>query len=321
MGQGGPSRAGVVRSIDAVLGSRLLAGSFRALTGGRLRILGYHGVSDRVRFESQMLHILDHYEPVGAESVSAAMKGGAVRDRSAWVTFDDADPSVVENALPVLKRLGIPATMFVCPGVVGTDIPYWWQIVEEYESSREVELIGATPREGWLAFLKRAEDSNRREVVDAMSESLTLARGSSPTRRQITVGELEEFAAHGTLGNHTWDHPCLDTCSAEEQTNQIVAAHEWLRSTFEPRHLLFAYPNGNHAGTSEHVLRDLGYDLATLFDHRLGRRDQNPLRLSRIRTSDTAAPGRYAALVSGVHPAAHRVRSHLPSAFAPGHGM
>ncbi len=310
MGQRGISRAGGVRSIDAVLGSRFLTAPFRRLTRGRLRILGYHGVADPIVFASQMQHLVDNYDPVTPEQLIAAWNGGTIPPRAVWVTFDDADPTVIDHALPVLRRLAIPATLFVCPGVVGTDTPYWWQVVEDYENTADVEAVGGRPATGWLAYLKSTGDEERRRVVDAMSQSLTLSLGSRPKRRQITVEELEEFITHGSLGNHTWDHPCLDRCSEEEQTRQITKAHDWLQEKFGTT-TLFAYPNGNHSNASQRVLEDLGYDMAVLFDHRLAAHAQNPLRLSRIRTSDTATPARYAALTSGVHSTVHRVRNLL----------
>ncbi len=305
----GLARAGLVRSVDAVLGSRSLTGPYRSLTKGRLRVLGYHGVSDPAVFESQMRHLVDDYQPIGPREVAAAFNGEPVPDRSVWVTFDDADPTVIDNALPILRALAIPATLFLCPGVVGTVSPYWWQIVADYEADPEAGTIRNRPPEGWLAFLKSTKDAERREIVSEMADSLTRSNASPPTRRQITVEELQEFAAHGTLGNHTWDHPCLDMCPEEEQSLQIAEAHDWLRSNLGFEATLFAYPNGNHSHAAQRVLEELGYDIAVMFDHHLAHTGQDPLRLSRIRTSDVASPARYSALVSGVHSVVHRGRT------------
>jgi peptidoglycan/xylan/chitin deacetylase (PgdA/CDA1 family) len=45
----------------------------------------------------------------------------ALPERSAAVTFDDAYASVVSNGLPVLRRLHVPATVFVIAGRIGGD--------------------------------------------------------------------------------------------------------------------------------------------------------------------------------------------------------
>jgi peptidoglycan/xylan/chitin deacetylase (PgdA/CDA1 family) len=84
---------------------------FRAL------VLCYHAVSDSwsdqlsvppLLFEDHLSSLLRRgYRPV---SVAEALVG---RSRSLHVTFDDAYTSVA-NAVPILERLGIPATVFAC---------------------------------------------------------------------------------------------------------------------------------------------------------------------------------------------------------------
>jgi peptidoglycan/xylan/chitin deacetylase (PgdA/CDA1 family) len=85
---------------------------------GRPLVLCYHAISDtwedalavplRV-FEQQMRAVLKRgYRPAtAAETLSA-------RGKVVHVTFDDAFRSVAK-ALPVLERLGMPATVFACP--------------------------------------------------------------------------------------------------------------------------------------------------------------------------------------------------------------
>ena len=87
-------------------------------------VLCYHAISDdwsdvlAVRldaFERQLEQILARgYRPVGtAEAATATGK-------LVHVTFDDAFQSV-SRALPVLQRLGVPATVFACPGFADGD--------------------------------------------------------------------------------------------------------------------------------------------------------------------------------------------------------
>ena len=87
----------------------------------RLRplVLCYHAVSDRWEdplavslsaFERQLHGLLARgYRPV---STAEAVTGNG---RLLHVTFDDAFRSVA-TALPVLRQLGVPATVFACPG-------------------------------------------------------------------------------------------------------------------------------------------------------------------------------------------------------------
>jgi peptidoglycan/xylan/chitin deacetylase (PgdA/CDA1 family) len=79
-------------------------------------VLCYHSVSDEWEhalavtprsFERQLSSVLRRgYRPIGADSVLDAAS------RTFHLTFDDAYADLLANAIPVLERLGIPATIF-----------------------------------------------------------------------------------------------------------------------------------------------------------------------------------------------------------------
>jgi peptidoglycan/xylan/chitin deacetylase (PgdA/CDA1 family) len=67
------------------------------------------------------------------------------RGRVAAVTFDDAFASVFDLARPLLERFGMPATVFVPTGLVGSEQPVGWPGVERWlsgEDERELRLMG-----------------------------------------------------------------------------------------------------------------------------------------------------------------------------------
>jgi hypothetical protein len=55
------------------------------------------------------------------------------------------------------KKHAIPATMFICPGVVDTTEPYWWQVVEE-AAVRQIVYHGETVS---AQHRRLAQDSRR----------------------------------------------------------------------------------------------------------------------------------------------------------------
>lgn len=102
------------------------------------------------------------------------------------------------------------------------------------------------------------------------------------------------------IGNHTWDHPCLDRCTSSEQEEQLRKAHDWLVAAgVKPRFM--AYPNGDWTETSAEVARQLGYVGSLLFDHRLARMRSDPHRISRLRIDAGAESSRVESIVSGAH--------------------
>ena len=84
-------------------------------------VLTYHAVpeADAGRFEEQMRQLKTLATPVFADD---ALDGDA--RRLAVVTFDDGFQSVFDEALPIMARFGIPATLFVPSGYLAA-APGW----------------------------------------------------------------------------------------------------------------------------------------------------------------------------------------------------
>jgi peptidoglycan/xylan/chitin deacetylase (PgdA/CDA1 family) len=275
--------------IDAVLGSRPVTGLFTACSASRLRVLAYHTVPDPQSFDEQLEYLTAAFHPVTQSDVIAAvLREKDLPSRALWVTFDDGDPSVLENGLPALERHGMKATMFICPGVIDTSDAFWWHAFEDMPDR--------------LRQLKSLPDAERRIAIRE--------EAASPARRQLSSDELIRWTNAGhDLGNHTWDHPCLDRCDPDAQRGQVERAHNWFERElgFAPR--VFAYPNGDYASTTEAVLEELGYAVGLLFDHRLARPHGNPLQMSRLRVDASGELRRFQAIVAGTHPAAmHALR-------------
>lgn len=281
--------------MDRALGHRMVARLAAITLKAPLRVLAYHAILDQDGFEAQMEHLVERYHPISSEQVVRWLDGGSLAPGAVWVTFDDGDPTVVENGLPILSRLGIPATMFICPGVIDTDRPYWWDIIDQI-SSAEVARLKAVPN---VERVARTE-----EVANQLRE----VHGVDVSRRQLTSEQLQSWLeAGGDVGNHTWDHPMMDRCDPDEQERQIRTAHDWIMDRVRPAQLLYAYPNGNAVAHSDSVLAELGYDLSLMFDHRIAS-VRTRTRLSRLRTNADGDLTRFRAIVSGMHPTVHRLR-------------
>jgi peptidoglycan/xylan/chitin deacetylase (PgdA/CDA1 family) len=163
-----------------------------------------------------------------------------------------------------------------------------------------------------VAHLKTVPDDRRRGVVHRLAQGLLDATGALPLRRQITSEQIRTYMdGAGTLGNHTWDHPCLDRCSAAAASEQVTRAHDDLARRFGVTPTLFAYPNGNPSRAAEESLAELGYNVGLLFDHAITRRTGPPLRASRLRVGDHNSRARFRAIVAGTHPALLRLRRHF----------
>lgn len=285
---------------ERLLGAPPVAAVAAAVSAGRLRGLAYHRVPDGAAFRAQLEELARNWTVVDLDAVVDWFAGR--RDlprRPVWITFDDGDPTVLDAGIEELDRAGLPATLFVCPGLVEAARPPWWRSVEHaLGQAGEVEVEGRrwTDR-SVVTHLKTVPDETRRAVVDGLER-----RYGTPDDPVLRVDDLHRWRRSGhTLGNHTWDHPCLDRCSPDELRRQVIDARDWLRShDLAPREV-FAYPNGNRSDAAEAVLTEAGVELCALFDHRLAGRGSGHLRCSRLRIDSDASETRFRAVLSGGH--------------------
>ncbi|GAG07761.1 unnamed protein product, partial [marine sediment metagenome] len=89
----------------------------------RRSIIYYHSIQkkDVCRFEKQMAYLAKNCRVVG---ISEICKAKVDAQCAVAITFDDAFVSVLENAVPVLKRHGLPAGLFVPTGNLAQP-PQW----------------------------------------------------------------------------------------------------------------------------------------------------------------------------------------------------
>ena len=275
----------------------------------RLTVLAYHGIDDPASFRRQLGYLARTMRPVSMDDVLGAMCGGRpLPARAVLLTFDDGHRSLLEAGLPLLRERGFPATAFVVAGVHDTDEPFWWTETEQLvrQGGRTARLPGLDPA-AMVRQLKRLPDGERLEVIDELRAT---AQGPAPRTPQLRRDELPLLEAGGiTVGNHTLTHPCLPRCDPGKAIAEVEEGHRLLADALghEPR--TFAYPNGDWDEHAEGALARAGYEAAFLFDHRSNpATPRHPLRISRLRVNSTTSLGRFAMIVSGLHPALHRAR-------------
>ncbi|RKE22285.1 polysaccharide deacetylase family protein [Streptomyces sp. TLI_171] len=302
-------RAASRRGIDALLRRSPLQPVFRARAVRRLAVLAYHGIDDPAAFRAQMERLVRIARPVGPDEVArAAEHRRPLPPRSVLVTFDDGDRSVLTEALPVLARLGIPAAAYVITDLIDGDQPYWWteaaHLVQHGGRARALRGLGPTAA---VRRMKALPEAERQRTLAELRDS---SGHRAPRQPQLTRADLHELLDGGVaIGNHTASHPCLDRCADAELDAQLVRAHDRLTQWLGRPPTSFAYPNGNFDPRAERVLRTLGYRTGFLFDHRHTElAPAHRLRISRLRVNSHTGRDRFDTILSGLHPAVHRLR-------------
>ncbi|NQT75021.1 MAG: polysaccharide deacetylase family protein [Candidatus Omnitrophica bacterium] len=87
-------------------------------------------------FKRQMYFLKGHnYNVVRLEDLPELLSSGKIPRRTIAITFDDGYENNYTDAYPVLKELGLPATIFISPALIGTEgYLRWDQVIEMSES-------------------------------------------------------------------------------------------------------------------------------------------------------------------------------------------
>src|SRR5688572_19729559 len=103
-------------------------------TAAAARILMFHGTprAQARELEGQLRYLARRFEIVPLADVAKGARSGALA-----LTFDDGLRSNVEVAYPILARLGLPATLFVCPGLIDERRWLW-----SYEARARLHRLG-----------------------------------------------------------------------------------------------------------------------------------------------------------------------------------
>ena len=266
--------------------------AFRRLVGRHaVYILAYHDVTrDRTdekegticaeRFRAHLEFLQRRYCVVSlAEAVDRLAERAPLERDFVAITFDDGYAGNYSVAWPILRSLGLTATIFVTTGFID-GAPLWFHRVRDAlatlnrRSPEELmriqqripalQITGtACNPEDLVARLKRMTAEQRESMVTLLSEEAALPASSA---QAMTWDQVRELSSAGIeIGCHTVSHPILSQLSPDRQEEEILTASRRLEQELGHRPRFFAFPNGS-ASDFDHVslgiLRDAGFRAA-----------------------------------------------------------
>jgi len=102
-------------------------------------------------FKRQMSFLKNqHYNVVKLEELAEMVRENKFSPRTITITFDDGYESNYTNAFPVLKQLGLHATIFIIPALVGTEGYLTWSQIIEMSESGFITIGSHTMTHPWL---------------------------------------------------------------------------------------------------------------------------------------------------------------------------
>jgi peptidoglycan/xylan/chitin deacetylase (PgdA/CDA1 family) len=247
---------------------------------------------DPERFERHVRLLVREYEPVTLRQVI----DGDLPERPLLVTFDDCYRSVLDVAAPILRRYGVPATLFLTTGPVFSG----GALLDQVASLAEVEtrgnlgsLFAGTPLAG-RADVRTAADlllgaapsltaGHRRELADAIASRLGSTRDAivGDSGLFLAPADLPRLAALGFgFGAHTDSHVHVRALAAEEFATELVEPAKLIARAVGTPIEAFSYPFGSavdHTAAAATVLESAGCRLSFLVEGATNAREAGPV--------------------------------------------
>ncbi|MDE2150101.1 MAG: polysaccharide deacetylase family protein [Gammaproteobacteria bacterium] len=249
------------------------------------RILMLHNIEHRELppevFERQMLWLKRHFTIVSLPTMVERLERGLppLAGGELALTFDDGLRNHEEHAYRVLLKHRIPATFFVCPGLVDSRSWLWNQ-----ETRMRLRTLPPAQRrrlgagigmpdadiETTIAWMKTLGLQQRRSVEDAIrtaTRDFTLSPELQAVYEPLTWDGIRTMDPELiTIGSHSLTHPILPTLDDEQLAYEIVHSRQLLEQRLHRPIDLFCYPNGSN----DQRARDLvarHYRAAVTADH------------------------------------------------------
>lgn len=217
-------------------------------------------------FDSQMAYVKRFCHPMRLSYLAQAAGWGHVPRAAIAVTFDDGYLDNLTQALPVLRKYRIPATIFVSTGQIDSGKEFWWDELERLvlgcdspPSSISLSLDGngrkwtfnhATDRQTAIQEIRdrmrRLHPQEREKILGSLAEQMGYHTEPRCTFLTMTSAQLKELSRCHLidLGAHTVNHPVLSTLSKVEQEVEILDSRSRLQEIINQPITTFAYPYG-----------------------------------------------------------------------------
>ena len=257
----------------------------------RLSVLAYHrvlaehdpllsGEPSAAEFEQRMRWVKANFDVLPLGEAVRALREDRLPRRSLSITFDDGYADNYRIALPILRRLGLPATFFVATGFLDGGCMFNDVVIEAVRRARNARLdlgdlgLGLYPLhsdeqryvaiDGILAHLKYFEVERRRRTA---LEIARRAGSRMPADLMMSSEEVKALHSAGMeVGAHTVNHPILAEIPLVQARHEMEASRARLEQITGAPVRLFAYPNGSPGRDyhAEHaaLARELGFDAA-----------------------------------------------------------
>ncbi|MFH0731638.1 MAG: glycosyltransferase [Candidatus Omnitrophota bacterium] len=263
-------------------------------------------------FEKQVDFIRRYFNVVGFPELLAHKN--YIKANRAVITFDDGYKNTYDCAFPILKRYGLPATIFLATGLLGNGRLIWtdkisYLVQKTNKPTLTVKIDGYSEKFALLTdkdrkkaierikeSLKRTNEIIKKEVLAEIEREVSVdPKGISDSQGMLNGQEIGEMAKEAIdFGGHTVNHPILTNIPLEEAWKEIKESKEEIEKHANKPVIAFCYPNGMKEDFNPEIkdlLKRAGYQCAvTAIGGCLNTNDTDLFEIKRLPTYETRMP-------------------------------
>ena len=260
-------------------------------------------------FDKEISYFRKNFPILSMDEIVDRIKLGLGFERpSLAITFDDGYQDNYALACPVLKKHGVPATIYLTTSLIGTRGRIWTDQIElallktKKDSFSLPSLFGAklnwinTEAQKQKANIRVAEalklrpDMEREELMQEFFDALEVdevREKNQGTRIMLNWSEVKNMAQNGiTFGAHSHTHPILSQMPLHQAKEDILYSKKVIEENLGIKVKHFAFPNGRDQDFSEELrdyCREIGFKSVASVNYGLNdSKIDSAMRLKRI---------------------------------------
>ena len=246
------------------------------------RVLMYHGVSLSggngtirvIDFERHIRFLLEHFRFISIDELNETPEK---EKRRILLTFDDGFHNNYLYAVPILKKLNIPATFFISHRHCQKDLFLWFSYI------RALSVFYKEPEFIWRGEIFDFKVKKRKESIQKIRDILldlnphpseiykVISNEFPPIETFVSPDNISEYFSGMSrkelkaissnplfeLGIHTADHAFLTRSKVEEVHEQLLQNIDFLEEISQLKPQAIAYPSGDYNESILKVCREL----------------------------------------------------------------
>ncbi len=202
------------------------------------------------QFEKDLDYILKYYQPITLEELTQIVLGKKRRVENVFhLTFDDGLSEIYNFIAPILKRKGIPATIFLNSDFINNkNLFYRYKaslIIEEFQKQKIDSLY--LPKQKINVDKSKILSINykSKSLLDVIAKEIGLDFDNFLITNQpyLSGQQIEALINDGfSFGAHSIDHPFYGELTFEEQLYQTTHSLDEVTKKFNLPYNAFAFP-------------------------------------------------------------------------------